>query len=55
MIYMIHDLIVFVILVVDKMAGNGTDLEGRVGTNCSLTQLYRKKHKCRNDTHQAVG
>jgi hypothetical protein len=30
-----YDLIGFVILVVDKMAGNGTGLEGTAGINCT--------------------
>jgi hypothetical protein len=52
MFYMKYDLIGFVILVVDKMAtSNGTGLEGTAGINCTLTHL----HKCRNNTHQAVG
>ena len=55
MFYMKNDLIGFVILVVDKMASNGAGSEGTASINYSLTELYRKHHKCRNDTHQAVG
>ena len=50
-----YDLIGFVILVVDKMASSVAGLEGTVSINCTLTQLYRKDYKCRNDTNQAVG
>ena len=51
---MIHDLIGFVILVVDKMASNGAGSEGTASINCSLTELHRKDHRC-NFTHQTVG